>query len=150
MIGAAGALLAALTAVATPVAFDPDASTLVVRSGAPLAGVHEEDWIFRLPDLLPSVRACLQAAGEEFAYAIVALPMNHGRMLTRVVTAGERRDCVAEGARVEEWREVRAGERLPAEDRTAFFLERGCVDAKRVENVEGRVVGWLGYPECRP
>jgi hypothetical protein len=31
---------------------------------------------------------------------------------------------------------------------TAFFLERRCVDARRVDAPDGPVLGWLAYPAC--
>lgn len=30
----------------------------------------------------------------------------------------------------------------------AFFLERRCVDARRVDAPDGTVLGWLAYPAC--
>jgi hypothetical protein len=30
----------------------------------------------------------------------------------------------------------------------AFFLERRCVDARRIEAADGRILGWLAYPAC--
>jgi hypothetical protein len=30
----------------------------------------------------------------------------------------------------------------------SFMLERRCVDARRVEDAEGRELGWLAYPAC--
>jgi hypothetical protein len=30
----------------------------------------------------------------------------------------------------------------------AFFLERRCVDARRVEAEDGAILGWLAYPAC--
>lgn len=30
----------------------------------------------------------------------------------------------------------------------AFFLERRCVDARRLDGPDGSVLGWLAYPAC--
>ena len=37
---------------------------------------------------------------------------------------------------------------MPGEGLRAFMLERRCVDAWRVEDAQGRELGWLAYPAC--
>lgn len=96
------------------------------------------------------MRACLQ--GRPDAMAVMAWPMNHGLALLRLLLAdGTRQDCVADLGRGEVVRRepVAPGDRLPGEGVQAFMLERGCVDARRVEAPSGAVVGWLGYAACR-
>jgi len=36
----------------------------------------------------------------------------------------------------------------PRPDATAFFLDRRCVDARRIDGPGGRVLGWRAYPGC--
>jgi hypothetical protein len=107
-------------------------------------------WTGHLRDLAPAMRACL--AGKPGAIVVMSWPMNHGMALSRLLLAnGAREDCVADlgSGRVESIAPVAAGERLPGEGVQAFMLERGCVDARRVEDAEGRILGWLAYPACR-
>ncbi|MFC7688584.1 hypothetical protein ACFQY5_02020 [Paeniroseomonas aquatica] len=36
----------------------------------------------------------------------------------------------------------------PAASATAYFLERRCVDARRLAAPDGTILGWLAYPAC--
>ncbi|MCB4821713.1 hypothetical protein [Roseicella aerolata] len=45
-------------------------------------------------------------------------------------------------------REAVPGAAPPESAAPAFFLERRCVDARRVDAPDGRVLGWLAYPAC--
>lgn len=130
--------LAATACVAQP-ASDPQ------QDGGP-------PWDRYVADLAPVMRACLAGAPPGSA-VVIAWPMNHGMALARVRRPdGTREDCVAEmaprDARVDSREPVAEGDRLPGEDVRRFTLERGCVDARRVDGAEGEVLGWLGYPGC--
>jgi hypothetical protein len=113
------------------------------------AAAQGPPWTEHLRDLAPAMRACL--AGKPGAIVVMAWPMNHGLALSRVLLpGGAREDCAADlgTARVERVTPVAVDERLPGEGIYAFMLERRCVDARRVESVDGRELGWLAYPAC--
>jgi hypothetical protein len=116
---------------------------------APLAAAQEV-WESRLPDLAPALRACLLAAPAGSA-VVLAWPMNHGQAgaLLRL-PAGGREECVADAmtGAIALRRTVPEAERRSGEDERRFTLERGCVDARRVDGKDGAVLGWLGYPGC--
>jgi hypothetical protein len=107
-------------------------------------------WTERLLELAPAMRACLAGQPPE-AMVVLAWPMNHGLALSRVLLpGGVRQDCVADlgTGRIERRDPVAAGDHLPGEGVQAFMLDRRCVDARRIEDSAGRVLGWLAYPAC--
>lgn len=152
-----GTVIVALLLASAPAraAFDPDRSSYVAVPGQPMEGLHDYDWARAAPDLLPVMAACM--AGDAKSFVLVARWMNHGRALARLELGdGSRQDCVAEDlghgeARVESRTPVPAGSHMPGEGMPAWFRDRnpGCVDARRVSAPDGRVLGWLAYPECR-
>ena len=111
-------------------------------SGAALAAALL--WTEALPVLAPDLRACLD--GDLAAFATDAAEAA-GRVTVRLWRRGAAEDCVAEAGRVLA-RQPRPGAPPPEAAATAFFLERRCVDARRVEGPGGAVLGWLAYPAC--
>ncbi len=101
----------------------------------------------------PALRACLDGAGAA-AFATAALPTAEGRVLVRLwrpghagAPAGE--DCLATPAgAVLARRGLAAGTPPPDPAAPAFFLDRRCADARRVQASDGAVLGWLAYPGC--
>ncbi len=102
-----------------------------------------EDWTARLPALAPALRACL--AGDAAAFAVEARE-EAGAVVVRLWRDGLAERCeVAEGT--VRRRATLPGAPPPDAAATAFFLERRCVDARRVDH-GGQVLGWLAYPAC--
>src|SRR3954462_11750621 len=94
-----------------------------------LAGPAEAvGWTEQLAALAPALRACLAGAPEGFALG--AEPEEEGRVRIRLWRAGPAEDGVAEEGRVLRREAVEA--RPPEPAAPAFFLERRCVDARRV------------------
>ena len=104
------------------------------------------EWVEALPALAPALRACL--GGEAAAFATSAAPQPGGLVLVRVHRGGGAEDCLARAAGEVVAREARPGAPPPGPAAPAFFLERRCADARRVEAADGRVLGWLAYPAC--
>jgi len=103
------------------------------------------EWPAQAAAFAPALRACL--AGEAAAFALDAMPTADGRVLVRL-----RRGAVAEECLVTPDGTVLARERRaappPDPAAPAFFLERRCVDARRLDGPDGAVLGWLAYPGC--
>lgn len=107
----------------------------------------QEFWTRELPGIAPSLRACLGTDAK--AAVVAAVPLEGGRLLARIRGAdGERVDCTALGDRVTGRRPVGIAPPMVGEDERRFTLERGCVDARRVDAADGTVLGWIGYPGC--
>jgi hypothetical protein len=133
---AAGLLLLAALPAAEPLA------QTTAEQGPP--------WTERLVDLAPAMRACLEGQPLE-AMVVLAWPMNHGLAMSRLLLpGGARQDCVADlgTGQVVRRDPVAEGSRLPDEGVQAFMLDRRCVDARRIEDSTGKVLGWLAYPAC--
>ncbi len=94
-------------------------------------------------------RGCL--SGDPHAFATFGSPLGAGAVRLIVHRAGgeaEICDASAEG-RVLERRPAPPGLSAPRPEEPAFFLERRCVDARRLEAEDGRtILGWLAYPAC--
>jgi hypothetical protein len=113
----------------------------------PLAGATEGgEWVQALPRLAPALRACL--AGDRAAFVTAAEPQPDGLLLLRVHRGGIAEECLARPSGEVVGRQARPEAPPPDPAAPAFFLERRCVDARRVETGEGRVLGWLAYPAC--
>jgi hypothetical protein len=91
------------------------------------------------------LRACLDGLPDAFALDAAALEAGRVRVRLRHGLATE--DCVAAAGRVAS-RTVIAEAPPPDAAAPAFFLERRCVDARRVTAPDGRILGWLAYPAC--
>ncbi|WP_170985196.1 hypothetical protein [Roseomonas sp. AR75] len=114
------------------------------------AAAQGPPWTQHLVELAPAMRACLDGQPQQ-AMVVLSWPMNHGLALSRLLLpGGARQDCVADlgTGRVERRDPVGANERMPGEGVQAFMLDRRCVDARRVEDPGGKVLGWLAYPAC--
>jgi hypothetical protein len=98
--------------------------------------------------LAPALRACLGAAGPD-AFATEAYDGPDGSTRVRVWLTGAAVECRAAGD-PEGGVELRPlpGAAPPAPATPAFFLERRCVDARRIDAPDGAVLGWLAYPAC--
>ena len=115
----------------------------------PAAGQGGAGWpAAALEAFVPALRACL-AAEAATAYAIDALPQAGGAVLVLLGRGdGGALACrVAADGAVQE-REALAAAPPPDPAAPAFFLERRCVDARRVDAADGSVLGWLAYPAC--
>ncbi|MDI3307180.1 MAG: hypothetical protein QJR07_08750 [Acetobacteraceae bacterium] len=104
------------------------------------------DWTAALPALAPALRACL--AGDAAAFATGAEPLPGNLVVVRVQRGKTVEDCLARASGEVVRRQARPD--LPAAEAMApaFFLDRRCVDARRVDGPGGRVLGWLAYPGC--
>jgi hypothetical protein len=122
--------------------FGRRSATLPLLLALPAAAA---EWTEALPALAPALRACL--AGERAGFALGAEPAGEGRVTIRLWRAAAAEDCLAEGGRVLRREEV-PGAAPPEPAAPAFFLERRCVDARRVDAPDGRILGWLAYPAC--
>lgn len=102
-------------------------------------------WTARLPTLLPALQACLAGLSDAFAFAAEVEAEGHVRV--RLRHDGVTEDCTTIAGQVTS--RARLAD-LPPPDAAApaFFLERRCVDARRVDAPDGRILGWLAYPAC--
>lgn len=126
-------------------------AALALAALAPLtARAADERWLARLPELAPALRACLEEAGPG-AHVFHAEPPAGGGWVGVYLRRG---DGVAEHCLAHVTGEVvmdRGTDFLPRLTGSAaplFFLDRRCVDARRVEAPDGRILGWLAYPAC--
>lgn len=95
-----------------------------------------------------AARACL--AGDPHAFATLAadLPGGGARLVVHRAD-GTRELCEAMPAGgVRQRAPVPSAQHVPRASDPAFFLERRCVDARRVEAADGAILGWLAYPAC--
>ena len=109
-----------------PAASDP-AAPAAVADVAPAAAVVEpqaEDWSRRILELMPAIRACLDATAAKPATVTKAWPMNRGMVGVRVRDGkGTRSECLvaAQGGTPERHQPVDAAVRpLPGEGRPVF------------------------------
>lgn len=125
------------------------AATLAAAAlpGHAMAG-PQAAWPATIPDLAPALRACLLHAGKG-AYATAADTAPDGTVLVTLWHAGIATLCQAAsaGGDVLAWRPL-AGRAPPDPAAPAFFLERRCADARRIEAPGAGVLGWLAYPAC--
>lgn len=113
-------------------------------------------WTAALPALAPALRACLGRAGPG-AFATTAESGPGGEVAVTLWRDGAATLCRAgpAGGPVLDWRPL-AGLPPPDPAAPAFFLERRCADARRIDAPQaslpgsgsGRVLGWLAYPAC--
>ena len=105
-------------------------------------------WVEDLPALAPALLACL--AGDEAGFVTGAAPQPDGLLRLRLHRGGGRgaEDCLVRPGGEVAGREARPEAPPPDPAAPAFFLERRCVDARRVAAPDGRVLGWLAYPGC--
>ena len=99
-----------------------------------------------MPLVAPALRACL--AGDVTAYVDDVGPADGGRLGIRVRRGGATELCLANAAGQVVMRLPLPGAPPPEAAATAFFLERRCVDARRMAAPDGTVLGWLAYPQC--
>jgi hypothetical protein len=101
-----------------------------------------------LPAMAPALRACLAGDAAAFATdvreedAVLVLRVQRGAGTGMAEECRARRDGTVLQRRP-------LGDAPPLDPAApAFFLERRCVDARRVDAPDGRVLGWLAYPGC--
>jgi len=128
------------------------AAGLVVLLAAGPASGQGEAWERLLPEMAPALAACLTAFAPE-GMVVLVVPQEEGRVMARLRRGdGSGLDCVASVRPPAVPQLVRrrvTAEMLAASmGPRAFMLERRCVDAWRVDAPDGRVVGWLAYPQC--
>lgn len=103
------------------------------------------DWTARLPVFALALRGCLE--GDAAAYADAVARQQAFAVAVRVRRGAEAELCVARpDGRVLRRGPVDAPPPDPAAP--AFFLDRRCADARRMEDDHGQVLGWLAYPGC--
>lgn len=102
----------------------------------------------RLPWAM-AARACL--AGDQRAFVTLAAELPDGAVRLVIHRAdGTREVCeAAPSGRVRQHALAPAAQPPPRAADPAFFLERRCVDARRIESADGAILGWLAYPACR-
>jgi hypothetical protein len=125
------------------------AGALLLALLAQPAAAQGPPWPERAAELAPALRACL--AGNAQAKVVWAWFMDRGLAQARVLLpGGAREDCTADlgTGQVVRREPVTGGTLLPGEGERAFMLDRGCADARRVDDTQGRVLGWLAYPAC--
>ncbi len=105
-----------------------------------------QQWPADLPSLAAALRACLD--NDTAAFATDAAAPEEGRVLVRLWRDGNAEDCLATLTGEVLGREARPGLRPPDPSAPAFFLERRCVDARRLDAPDRRVLGWVAYPAC--
>jgi hypothetical protein len=110
------------------------------------------DWEGMLPEIAPALVACLRGFAPD-GMVVAAAPFTDGRILARIARGdGSALDCTALPRPPEQPELVRhrvTAEMLRASrGLRAFMLERRCADAWRVDTPDGRVLGWLAYPQC--
>ena len=101
----------------------------------------------RVAALAPALRACLGATGPD-AFATDASAEPDGAVRVRFWQGGMALECRAGGATGGIGLRSLSGTPQPAPATPAFFLERRCVDARRIDGPDGTVLGWLAYPGC--
>lgn len=106
----------------------------------------EPGWENSLAAFVPALRACL--AGDLTGFIDDVGPAANARLAVRV-----RRGVVTERCLVSATGQVAMRLKLPDAPppepaATAYFLERRCVDARRLAAPDGTVLGWLAYPAC--
>jgi hypothetical protein len=83
-----------------------------------------DDWSRRIADLMPAIRACLEATAVKPATVTKAWPMNHGMAGVRLRdAAGDHAECItpANGGTPERYAALEGGARpLPGEGRPVF------------------------------
>jgi hypothetical protein len=117
-------------------------AVLLASAALSPAGAQE-----RLPWAEPA-RACLD--GDTRAFATLHGDVAGGAVRLVVHRAdGTRELCEVEPAgRLRGRAPAPSGAYAPRSEDRAFFLERRCVDARRVESESGAILGWLAYPAC--
>lgn len=123
-------------------------AALAAAALLPALAAQAADWTAEAGTLAPALRACL--AGDAAAFVTEAMPAVDGRVLVRLRRGGDgpAEDCLATpGGEVLAREAIRAAP-PPDPAAPAFFLERRCVDARRVDGPDGAVLGWLAYPGC--
>ena len=130
--------------LAVGVALVVTASSLLVFA-AP-AGAQTPDWTARLPVFAAAMRGCLD--GDTTAYADAVARQQAFAVAVRLRRGAATEVCVARpDGRV--LRRSPLDDALPPDPAApAFFLERRCADARRQQDPDGTVLGWLAYPGC--
>ena len=94
-------------------------------------------------------RACLDGDVEAFATLAGVLADGTWRLVVHRAD-GSREVCESEpSGGLRRRNPVPSGAGAPRAEDRAFFLERRCVDARRMEAEGGTILGWLAYPACR-
>lgn len=124
---------------------------VAAQSGGAQTGVaqtrrFQPDWAERVVALAPMLRACLDGAGPA-AFVAGATPLERDGWRVVLRDGAATADCILRDGAVAE--RVPLPDAPPPDPATpAFFAERRCVDARRVDAPEGTVLGWLAYPGC--
>ena len=128
-------------------------AALLLRPMLPADGDHIGDhtaWTARIPALAFALRACLTGLPRDaFATDAREAPAPDNGLHVRVWRSGEALDCVVGLDGSVRARRPVPGAPQPEASAPAFFLERRCVDAKRIDPPgSGPELGWLAYPAC--
>jgi hypothetical protein len=111
------------------------------------AGPAAAGWIDDLPVALPALRACLGQDRQGYADGVWRIGSEQWGI--RLRQGGQTTYCIAgmeDGAVRQRLPLLQAPP--PDPTATAFFLERRCAEARRINAEDGTVLGWLASPAC--
>ncbi len=113
---------------------------------APAPAGAEPGWEAVAGPVAPALRACL--AGDKTAFVDDVGPASNGRLAIRVRRGTVTERCIAAESGTVAMRLPWPEAPPPKAAATAYFLERRCVDARRLAAPDGTILGWLAYPAC--
>ncbi|MBX9701881.1 MAG: hypothetical protein K2X74_20770 [Acetobacteraceae bacterium] len=105
-----------------------------------------QGWPDTILAFAPALRSCL-ARADAAAYATQAGPDAAGAVRVLLRAGDAVLECRVAGGAVQGWR-ILPDAPPPDPAAPVFFLDRRCVDARRVDAPDGSVLGWIAYPGC--
>ena len=137
----------------------PDEPPGPTRRAEAMVPEPRPDWATELPELLPAIRACLDASGQPAVGVTKAWPIAESLAGVRILApGGERLDCVAEteGGDILLTEKVWTVSQLPGEREPLFTphsqaepASNPCLSVSVARDAVGEDVGWLSYDVCR-
>ena len=113
------------------------------------AAAQEQGWERLLPGFAGAMSACLRDRPGGMVID-ARLPQGARMEVVTLLTNGRQELCVLDlmMGRIIMRDPLRPEHEQSGPHPRAFMLERRCLDARRVEDADGREVGWLAYPGC--